>query len=207
MPDRDVFDRTVRGGWQSASRGMLTSEHDPLALGSVIRALAADVKRLGCPGFDTAVGIVVDALSSIDPDQEREAAHRRLDHLRRQDGNGRTEILVDLCKCLLVMPEVRLPTADNALCDTVAVRLLAGFADACMCPARLLTEVIEHEHISFQTVRARRKRMMALLVEAPETARLAGQLLVDPSGGAVRTPRMPRVKTSQADILVSALTD
>jgi len=51
VPDRDVFDRTVGRGWQTASRRMLGCSDDPDALASILRALGTHIKREGSPGI------------------------------------------------------------------------------------------------------------------------------------------------------------
>ncbi|MGH2531660.1 MAG: hypothetical protein ACRDJW_05080 [Thermomicrobiales bacterium] len=210
MPDRDVFDRTVRPGWQTAARRMIGAADDPDALVSVIRALANEAKKVGCPGFDQIVGIVVDVLHQPDYRAARQLANQRLDRIRREQASGVAEQAVNAAKGLLVD---RAPFAwslgrvdDEARID-VASQILATLADYWMCPTRLLVEIIEQGQVSFQEVRARRERAMKMLVSALETRRLAEQLLADPSGALVKRPQISRAKLTQAEILVTALTE
>jgi hypothetical protein len=89
----------------------------------------------------------------------------------------------------------------------VAIRILAEYADAWMCPAALLAEIVEQGQVSFQTMSLRRDRAKAGLVAAAETRLLAEQLLNDLSGAAVKLPKLPRTTISQAELLVAALTE
>jgi hypothetical protein len=75
-----------------------------------------------------------------------------------------------------------------------------------MCPAALLAEIVESGEVSFQEIRSRRQRAKHKIAAAPEARRLASQLLADPSGASVKSPRVSRVRPSQAEILVTALT-
>lgn len=209
MPDRDVFNLNVCRRWQRAARLTLADDLSLPALQSVVRALAKDLKENGCPGFVEAIDIVTDAVQMNDLDEARGVAHRRLDHIRRREGSGHTETMVDACKGLLVVSKEAClaPSANVDRSIMIAVHVIARIADALMCPARLLVEIVENGQVAFQIVRVRREQMIRALVETPATAEIAKQLLVDSSGSAVRTPRLPRIAQSQADILVMQLTD
>lgn len=211
MPDRDVFDRNVKRGWQSAARRMLGQVDDPADLPAVIRALARELQQNGCPGFEQIVGVLDDALLDLDGPATRRLAYDRLDLLRVAQGSAATEVAVEVAKRLLAAPESALADDDRRRdADqrrlSIAARLLAGLADAWMCAAPLLAEIVEQGQVSFQTIRSRRERAVARLISAPKIAALAEQLLSDSSGASVKSPRLPRVKKSRADILVTALT-
>lgn len=211
MPDRDIFDRTVRPGWKTAARLVIGSADDPSALASLIRALAKEVKNGGCPGLDQIVDIVVDDLRASDQRAARHLAHWQLDRVRLLQGNGVTEIAIIAAKQFLARPA---SLSDNSLEKdeeetriNVAAHILADLADALMCSARLRAEIVEQGQVSFQAVQARRDRAKEMLVSAPEIRRLAQQLLADSSGALVKSPRISRAKLSQAEILVTALTE
>jgi hypothetical protein len=70
-----------------------------------------------------------------------------------------------------------------------------------------LAEIVEGGEVSFQEIQSRRQRAKDLIVAAPESRQLAAQLLLDPSGGSVKLPRAPQSKLSQAELLVTALTE
>jgi hypothetical protein len=204
MPDRDVFDRNVSRGWVRAAHLTIGHDGNPDALRSVIRALGQELKREGCPGLDAVVGIVIDAYRSTDRQLAQERACDQLDRLRCDEASSTTEIAVAAAKRLLIQPPL---CCDNPLPVTIAAHLLAELADARMCPAPLLAELVESGDVSIQTIQFRRKRVKSMLAAAPETQRLAELLLADPSGASVKTPRMRRPEMSQADILLTALTD
>lgn len=210
MPDRDVFDRNVRPGWQTAARRMIGAADDPDALASVIRALANEVKKVGCPGLDQVVSIVADAMRQPDNRASRKFAHQRLDRIRREQASSVTEQVVKAAKEILVDQASfvsRLGRADAEVRVDIASQILAALADDWMCPTRLLAEIIEQGQVSFQEVRARRDRAKKMLMSASETRRLAEQLLADPSGALVKRLQISRVKLTQAEILVTALTE
>ena len=157
------------------------------------------------------VQVSVDAIRLPDRSSARRVAHSRLEHIRLEQGHRATEIAVDACKRLLAAPVEFWRTndrkTDDALRLDVAAHILVELADAELCPARCLSALVEEEQVPFQTIQSRREGTKSQLVAAPETKRLAAQLLADPSGTSVTTPRMPRLKMSQAAILVVALTE
>lgn len=204
MPDRDVFDRNVSRGWKSTARLIIGHDGDPDALRSVICALGEELKREGCPGFDAVVQIVTGVLRSTDRQLVHRRASEQLELLSYEEASGTTEIAVAAAKRLLARPPW---CCGDTLPLTVAVHILAELADARMCPAPMLALLVEEGGMSFQTLQSRRERAKSMLAAAPETQRLAAMLLADPSGASVKTPRVRRSKMSQADILVTALTE
>jgi hypothetical protein len=163
------------------------------------------------PGFDEVVGSVLDIVGAPEPRSARELAHRRFDQIRREHLSGATQAAVGAAKRFIAsisdwLPEHAVALDRCHLREIIALHLLADLADGWMCPSGLLAEIIEHEHVSFQTIQARREHAKRLLADAVETHRLAQQLLADSSGSAVTVPRMARRKKSQAEILVTALT-
>lgn len=211
MPDRDVFDRNVGRGWQTAARKTLCLDDDPSALPSVITALGRECKQRGCAGFDEIVDGLLDAIGAAEPRKIREIVHDRLDYVRMKYLTESTQGAVNAAKRVAATVADWLPHPCGemdvlGLREKIAVQLLAELADSWMCPARVLAEIVEHEHVAFQTIQARRERAKRKLVEAAETKRLAQQLLADPSGSKVTVPKMARAKVSQEEILVTALT-
>lgn len=212
MPDRDVFNRKVKSGWQAAARRMIGAANDPDALPSVLRALGKEIKSNGCPGVDQIVRVIVDAIRSPDPRTARKRAHEQLEEIRRDQGSGNTEIAVAFGRKLLAgAPDLNIngisPMDDDQLRLHLSILILADLADASTCPAAVLAEIVEGGEVSFQDVSSRRQHLRDMIASAPEIRRLAVQLLVDPSGSSVRLPRIPRAKVSQAEILVTALTE
>lgn len=205
MPDRDVFDRNVRPGWRSASRLLIGTAEDDDLLRSVIRALGKEIKRDGCPGFEAIVQIVISARRSSDHRHAQRWANEQLEQLRREQASSITEVATNSAKRLLVRPPAM--SLDEPQPLTVAAEVLGDLAAAWLCPAPLMASLVEEGHISFQDFRFRRERAKAIFVSSPEFQRLANMLLADPSGTSVRTPQMRRPKISQADILVTAITD
>lgn len=204
MPDRDVFDRNVSRDWQSAARLTIGHDGNPDSLRAVIRALGKRLEREGCPGFETIVRIVLEAYRSTYRQHVRRPAYERLDRLRCEEANSTTEIAVAAAKRLLIQPPLY---CGDPWPVTIGASILSELADARMCPAPLLAELVESGDVSFQTIKARRDCAKSMLAAAPETRRLAEMLLADASGASVKTPRMERQKMSQADILATALTD
>lgn len=204
MPDRDVFDRNVSRGWKHAARLIIGHDEDPNALRSVIRALGQELKRDGCPGVDIIVQIVTDALQSTDRQCARRQAAKSLERVRREEASGTTETVVVAAQRLIAQPPWG---CDDTSPQVVAVHLLADLVDARLCPAPMLGLLVEEGGMSFQTLHSRLERAKAMLVAAPEVHRLAEMVLVDPSGSSVKQPRIRRTKTSQADLLVTALTE
>jgi hypothetical protein len=208
MPDRDVFNRNVHRGWQSASRRMLATTDDPEALASVVRALAKLMREGGCPGFDQIIGTVVEAWESSAPEGARQTAVAKLDYIRLHEGNSATEIAIASARRFLPqgdeLPHQALVQPTDR--DYVATRVLAEVADAYLCPASLLGELVESGELSYHELRSRRERAKSMICASPEARRLAAQLLSNPSGTSVQMPRSSGVKPSQAEILVVALT-
>jgi hypothetical protein len=191
---------------------MLGSANDPGALKAVTRALAMKARNDGFQGFVDIVDIIVDALSLESRQSARFRANARLESVRRSQRSSTTEILVRAAKSSLVNPESFLladgsPMPTSELRIIVAANLLADLADGLMCPAAMLPELVEEGIVSFQDLHARRDRAKAHVASSTQTRRLAAQLLSDPSGGAVIVPRMQREKLTQAEILLTALTD
>jgi len=137
-------------------------------------------------------------------------AHEQLDRIRIANGNSATQNTADAAKRLIVTASEWMPFNASMLDaeelrTVIATHLLAELADGWMCPSRLLAEIIEHQQVSLQTIQSRRERAKRDIAGAVETRRLAHQLLNDPSGCLVTVPRIPRVRKSQAEILVTAL--
>src|SRR5687768_1986354 len=100
MPDRDVFDRNVRRGWQTAARLALSFDDEPNSLSSVIRALGNDIKKEGLPGFDQ----IVSALARCNSDMDALAMHDALERIRSDFLCTSTEEAVAAAKRLLWSP-------------------------------------------------------------------------------------------------------
>lgn len=211
MPDRDVFDRNVSRGWQTAARRMLGSDDDLDAVGSVIRALSKEVREHGCAGLDQIVGVISEYHGSSMDDQLRGQAHDRLDMIRIAQHCNTTETTVNAGKRLLAVADKR-NKANGSNVDLNDERLgytleiLAELADDRMCPARLLPELIESGLTSFQALHHRRERAKNLLKAAPEFHQIAQQLLDDPTGRRLVIPRIRRQKLSPEEMLAFPLT-
>jgi hypothetical protein len=211
MPDGDVFNRRVRRGWQTASQRMIGGGEGHDALPSVLRALGREVKATGCPGIDRVVGAVAGGIRSSQPVAARRLALAELERLRVDHGNHATEIAIGSGRRLLAgvsEPErsAMLAMDNGELRAHLATMILADLADAAMCPAGLLPQLVEEGGVSFQEFRVRRQQNKELIVAAPEARRMAIQLLADPSGASVKAPRIRRERLSQAEILTTALT-
>lgn len=211
MPDGDVFNRRVRRGWQTASKRMIGGGEGHDALPSVLRALGREVKVTGCPGLDRIVSTVAGAIRSSQLRTARRLALAELEHLRVEHGNQATEIAIGSSRRILALASEPAHSAilamdDGELRAHLATTILADLADAAMCPAGLLPELVEEGDISFQEFHARGQQNKELIVAAPEARRMAIQLLADPSGASVKTPRIRQERLSQAEILVMALT-
>ena len=210
MPDGDVFARKVRRNWQTASSRMIGGGEGYQALPAVFRALAKEIKANGCPGLDQIVDILVSVFRLQQPTTERIQAVAQLDQVRVQHGNRSTEIAIGSSRRLLAGNSESEPALqemdDGELRIHLSAIILADLADASLCPAALLSELVEEKDVSFQEVHSRRAQCKELLIAAPETRRTAVQLLVDPSGASVRAPQIRREPLSQAEILATALT-
>jgi hypothetical protein len=212
MPDRDVFRRNCKPGWQTAAQRMIGSLDDPDALPSVLRALGQETKANGCPGIDDIVSVLAEALETPVTPSIRLEALNRFESIRVQQGNANTEVAIASGRRLLASASgLRLPESGMQSVGEIRVNLttaiLADLADSEMCPAAVLHELIEDRKASFQEIEERRQRAKSLVAAASETRRLAVQLLIDPTGVSVKAPRVPREKRSQADILVIGLTE
>ena len=211
MPDGDIIDRRVKRGWQTASRRMIGAGEGPDAVPAVLRALAKEIKADGCPGLDEVVGILVAAKGSLEPRAARSTAHEQLDRIGLRYGNRATKQAIKSAGHVLAVwanPDdaATWEMDDGELRVHIACVVLADIADAQMCPAVALHELVEGGNASFQEVDSRRQQSKELIVAAPETRRMAVQLLADPSGSSVKTPRFHGEKPSQAEILVTPLT-
>jgi hypothetical protein len=211
MPDGDVFDRSIRRGWQTASRRVLGGGEGQDALPSVLRALGKEVRANGCPGLDQIVSVLTSAIRSSQPKAMRQPALVKLEHLRVQHGDRITQLAIDSARRLLAGGfepglSTRQMMDDGELRIDLCTTMLADLADAFMCPAALLPRLVEEGNVSFQAFHSRRQRNKESIVGAPESRRLALQLLADPSGALVKVPQIRRERLSQAEILATALT-
>jgi hypothetical protein len=191
---------------------MIGTQDDPEALPAALRALGKEIKSNGCPGFDQIVHAVADAIRSPEPRTARLHAIKRLESIRLHHGHDNTEVAAAYARQILANASALIPASPETMDDgelriQTGALILAGLADASMCPAAHLSELVNELMISFQEIRSRRQNARGLIAAAPETRRLGVQLLLDPSGASVRQPRIPRVKQSQAEILTTALTE
>lgn len=212
MPDRDVFNRKVERGWQTAARLLIGGTDDDEALAAAIRALVRMIKANGRPGLDQVVQIVADALRSPRPTTARAIAIAKLDDVRLHQATRQTEIAVASAKGILAgRLESGISSTESGdkenLHEHLAIRIVTDLAMTSLFPAPLLAELVEAGDISFQGFSLRRQRANKMIVTSPQTRRLALQLLADPSGTSVKAPQMARRKKSQAEMLVVALTD
>lgn len=211
MPDRDVFDRNVSRGWQTAARRMLGSDGDVDAVGAVIRALSKEVREHGCAGLDEIVEIIEEYHRSSMDDRRRGQAHDRLDVIRISQRCNTAEIAVNAGKRLLVVTDKRnnangsKGNRDNERLE-FTLEILAEIADFRMCPARLLPQFVESGLASFQALHRRRERAKNLLKADPAFHQIAKQLLNDPTGRRLVTPRSRRQKLSPEEMLAFPLT-
>jgi len=211
MPDRDVFDRHVQREWRKVARLLLSAEVDPSVLQKVMRHLGDDFRRKGCPGFDQIVSIVVEAASS-DQSMEiaRQVAVNRLEQTRRCEGASSTEIAVGAANVVLaeLMHYHEAVVADQKELELrFAAQILAELAAKRMNFSSLLPEMVEHNLLSYQTMAARIERTKRSLRSSPDMRALAAQILQDPSGRTLKLPRRRKESRSQADLLVSTISE
>jgi len=190
---------------------MIGGEEGEEALPPVLRTLGKEIKASGCPGLVQIVGILAKVIRSPQPEAARQPALAQLERLRVQHGNRATQIAIDSGRCLLAAAcesglSVMQAMDDGELHVHLSAMILADLADASMCPAALLHGIVEEEGKSFQEIHSHRRRAKELIVAAPETRRMAIQLLADPSGASVKTPQVRRIRMSQAELLATALT-
>lgn len=211
MPDGDVFDRRVKRGWRNAASCVLGGGKADNALPAVLRALGKEVKASGCPGLDQILKALSEAIRSPHLVSTRASANAALDHVCLQYGSQATEFAVRAARCILAigldsaMFAVRVMD-EGELRVHLTKEILAHMADSWMCPAGILPELVENGNVSYQEVEARRQENKRLVTAAPETNRMAIQLLADPSGVLVRVPQFHREKLSPSEILVTPLT-
>lgn len=203
MPDNDIFRRNVNRGWQKAARLNFGAEDDPNALPSAIRALGGELKGGGCPRFPEIITVVTGAIESANFTVDRRLAFDELEHINFEAASGITEIAVNVAKRLISQHQ----NNAGSWSENVAVQILAGIAVSRMCPAAIIHALVEEGSIPYQTLDTRRKRSQLRIATAPETLSLAKMLLADPTGVSVKAPQIRRVRMSQADILLTALTD
>jgi hypothetical protein len=211
MPDGDVYDRHGMRGWKKASSWIVGAGNFDDGIPSALRALGREIKTTGCPGIDQIVGTVVDAFQPCDQMGAKQQAIERLEQIRIQYGSRATEIAIRSSKSLIVetfeLDRSKFSSFDDGNLRTdITVHILADLSDACLCPSGVLTGLVEDSRLSFQEVHSRRERAKQIVAAAPETRRLAIQLLANPSGAQVKTPRFRREKLSQSEILATPLT-
>ena len=210
MPDRDIYDRNIERGWQTAARHVYEGDEDELTLPSLLRALGRTLKDGGCPGIDTIASITATAVGSADPRGGRREVNAQLEQVRRASGNARTEIAVDVAGRILADPEALFPTLaarryrDRAKL-VVAEAILVELAIRKSSHPALTHELVEKEHKPIGLVLARRQHARDLLASAPQINKLAREVLGCPEGQTVKVPRVKTPKPTQEDLTFRAI--
>lgn len=212
MPDRDVYDRNIERGWQTAARRVYEGADDELTLPSLVRALGRTLKDSGCPGIDMIASIAATAVGSADPRNERREVSAQLELVRRENGSARTEIAVDVARRILVDADELFPNlADrqdpNRVTLVVAEAIVVELAIQKISNLALTRELVEKEHKTIDLVLATRQHARNLLAGAPQITKLAQQVLDCPEGQMVKVPRLKTPKPSQEDLVVMAISD
>lgn len=215
MPDRDVFNRNVERGWQAASRELFLSDGEGQAVPKLMRGISGCLKHGGCPGIDAVAAVVVTAMRSADPRAMRGEAVVELRRIAMRCGNTLTDIAITVARQLLENPEAAFPVpADRNDMDrvkaVVAERTLVEIARAKACSGGLLQVLVGHKDVAGANrdkLIERRDHALSSLAASPKLARLAQQLLLDPRGGRVTSPRMDAPKPSLEELLHFAVAD
>ena len=209
MPDRDVYDRNIERGWQTAARHVYEGDEDELTLSSLLWDLGRTLKYGGCPEIDTVARIVATAIGSADPCSGRRDVSARLEKVRRASGNARTEIAVDGARRILADPKALFPTLadrqDPNRARLVAKEILLDLVIRKISSPALTHELVEKEHKSIGLVLTRRQHARALLASAPQLTKLAQEVLGCPEGQTVKVPRVKTPKPAQEDLVFMAI--
>jgi hypothetical protein len=210
MPDRDVYDRNVARGWQTAARRVYQGDDDELTLRSLLYSLGRVLKDGGCPGIDEIAAIVAQAVASPDPLVTRREAHAQMERVRRASGSTRTEVAGEVARRVLVDPGAVFPTlADGHDQERaklgVAASILAELAIKKISPAAVTHELVEVERVPIEAVLARRRNAQGLLAGAPQLTKLAREVLAQPDGRLVKAPRVKTPKPSQEALVHIAI--
>ncbi len=210
MPDRDVYDRNIERGWQTAARRVYEGDEDTLILASLLRALGLALKDGGCPGIDTIASIVATTVGSADPRGGRKEAVAQLERVRRLTGTSRTELAVDCARRILSDPDALFSELADRIDPErakliVAEAILVEMAKLKISCHGLMHEMVEKEHKPIGLVLARRQHALDLLAQSPQITKLAREVLRCPEGQTVKVPRVKTPKPAQEDLVYMAI--
>lgn len=212
MPDRDVFDRTVRKGWRSAARTALTHDCDGVT-GEVIerkllRALAREIRETGLLGFAEVVGVVTRHLESPVP-PKLFAVYDELSALKARFGGSSIAILCESAK--LCISGGRATPGESgssvAISERIAVAILANLATARISPAILINELSIGSGLQIGAIEPRREKVYSRLCARVELNKMARRLLEQPNRPGAQIPeiRVRRPQVSQHQILFTPI--
>lgn len=212
MPDGDIFSRNVERGWQTASHHVFSCDDEKQVVSKLSAALSRILKAGGCPGIGAIAAIVATALEAADPRAVREESYAALRRIGSESGSAVTEIAIIAARRMIENPADAVPLPEDRLDkervrSLVAERALVEIAEAKACSGGLLLAVMRREGASRETLVGRKDRSLANLAASPELARLAQQLLLDPHGERITTPRSKIPKPSLEETVNMALVD
>jgi len=212
MPDGDVYSRNVERGWQTASKYAFVCDDEKQVVAKLSGALSRTLKASGCPGIGGIAAIVATTLETPDPRAERGEAYAALRRIGSECGNTLTELAITAARRIIENPDDAVPLpedrrAEERVRTLVAERALVGIAEAKAFSGGLLHALMGREGASRETLVRRRDRSLVNLAASPELARLAQQLLFDPEGGRITTPRSRIPKPTLQETVHMALVE
>lgn len=201
MPDRDIYDRHVERGWQTAARRVYQGDWE-LAVPSLLGSLKRVVKRDGCRGIDRIAAIVVTAVCSPDLTGRRRAAEPALARVERDNLSTPTDIATAAARRIIADPGqfMPIPLDPSAKEQSLAIATAAILVEVAMTkisPPCLTGEILEKDGVPSGVVIAHRQRARGLLAEAPDLLKLARAVLQQPDGKPIKLPRVRIAKPPQ----------
>lgn len=212
MPDGDVFSRNVERGWQTASQHAFACDDEKQVVTKLSAALSRTLKASGCPGLDAIATVVVTTIRAPDPRAVRGEAYAALRRIDLERGNALTDFAITAARRLIENPDDVVPLPEDRLDEERVQTLLAEqalkeIAEAKAFSGGLLRALMRREGTSRETLVGQRDRALANLAASPELARLARQLLLNPQGGRITTPRSSVPKPPLEETVHMALVD
>lgn len=210
MPDRDIYNRHVPRGWQTAARFVFTGQDADVTRAKLLRALGKDVQQNGLPGIDAIASIVAAAVTASNSTIVREALFQ-LEQVCFRHASDRTVLAVKTARRILLNPSAELSELAN-LRDPSQVALrtvrlcLIDLVVKALSPPSLTAELVETRDLSFRDYRTRLSRVKSLLEDDPQLDLLASRLRSSPGGEGIKAPRIVDPKLTPEELISLPLT-